>query len=99
MNALNENHRRGRVRPHIKQFYKGHIFAQSPKKVPAATRTPMMAAPTPVTLRAPLPPLKEPVGVLVGEVLVFVPVVVVLLMVVPRPVGVEVGVPPVLRTK
>lgn len=49
----------------------GETYAQNVKKAPAATRTPTMVAPTPVTLRAPLLlplPLKEPpVGMVVEE--------------------------------
>jgi len=45
------------------------ICVQSAKKAPAATRTPTIVAPMPVTLRAPLlPPLKALVAVLLGEV-------------------------------
>lgn len=44
------------------------LYAQRPKKAPAAMRTPTMVAPIPVMPRAPLlPPLKAPVAVVAGE--------------------------------
>jgi len=64
----------------------GDTCVQSPKKAPAATRTPMAVAPMPATLRAPLlPPLKAPVAV--GEEFEDAPFegVDVLLVVVPKP--------------
>ena len=98
--VLNESHRRGKKRPYRRQARTGNIYAQRPKKAPAATRTPTTVAPMPVTLRAPLLPLKAPVDVVPGEVLVDVPDparVDVLLMVEPTPeVEMEEG-PPELR--
>jgi len=76
-NALNEGHSSGKIGPHRKQVHTGDTYVQNPKKAPAATRTPTMLAPMPVTLRAALlPPLKEPEGEVLGEVLedVLVPV-------------------------
>jgi len=69
--AQNESHRRGRVCPDGKRIHAGSVCVQSPKKAPAATKTPTMVALMPATLTAPLlPPLKEPEGVVLGEVLV-----------------------------
>ena len=66
--ALNESLKGKKKRP---RSHTGGICVQSAKKAPAATRTPTIVAPMPVTLRAPLlPPLKALVAVLVGEVLV-----------------------------
>lgn len=66
--ALNESRRKGKARPHGKLTDTVDTYAQNAKKAPAAIRTPTTVAPTPVTLRAPLPlPLKEPEGTAVDE--------------------------------
>ena len=65
MNVI-EKEKRVRMRNELVRSIPTH--AQNAKKAPAAIRTPTTAAPTPVTLRAPLlPPLKEPVGTTVED--------------------------------
>jgi hypothetical protein len=92
-----------RICPYRMRGHTGNIYAQKPKKAPAATRTPTAVAPIPVTLRAPLPPLpplKASVAVVLGEVLVDVldPAgVAVLLMVEPKPEVELEGGPPLLH--
>lgn len=80
-----------------RETHAGDIRIQSAKKPPAATRTPTRVAPMPVIPRAPLLPLKAPVAVVPGEVLVDDPGTIgldVLVMVEPKPEVEREGVPP-----